>query len=178
MSSEDELLEEETTRAWYLRFGRLVFDWGIAAVLAIFGFWAIGAWRAPDLPEEAPDWSLTDLNGTEYSLSELKGQTIVLNFWAEWCGPCKMEIPTFSEFADDNPDILVLGAAVDGSKGSLKRAVKTLDIRYPVVRVSEELQAAYGVEKLPTTVVIDEEGKITTAHVGIMFSPQLKWAVY
>ena len=176
MSLDDELLDEEIERPWYIRSGRLLWDWGIAAILAFLGFWAFGVWRAPDLPEYAPDWSLTDLDGTQYSLSELRGQTIVLNFWAEWCGPCKMEIPTFSDFAEDNPDILVLGAAVDGTEGSLKRAVKKLDIRYPVVRVSKDIQNAYGVETLPTTVIIDGEGKITSAHVGIMLGPQLAWA--
>lgn len=176
MHEEDELLEPEPEVSWYLRGGRLIFDWGIAAFLAFLGFWAIGVWRSPDLPENAPDWELTDLNGVEYKLSELKGKTVVLNFWAEWCGPCRMEIPTFSEFAENNPDIVVLGAAIDGSESSLKRAVKTLDIRYPVVKAPQAVQRAYGVETLPTTVVIDGEGKVKSAHVGIMLGPQLSWA--
>ena len=87
-----------------------------------------------------------------------------------------MEIPTFSDFAEENPDVVVLGAAVDGTEASLKRAVKSLDIRYPVVRASQSVQRAYGVETLPTTVIIDGEGKVRSAHVGMMLGPQLSWA--
>ena len=176
MSDDDDLFENEIERGWLARGGRLIFDWGIAALLAIFGFWAIGVWRSPELPENAPNWELTDLNGVQYKLSDLHGKTVVLNFWAEWCGPCKMEIPTFSDFAEENPDVVVLGAAVDGTEASLKRAVKSLDIRYPVVRASQSVQRAYGVETLPTTVIIDGEGKVRSAHVGMMLGPQLSWA--
>ncbi|MCB9777701.1 MAG: TlpA family protein disulfide reductase [Alphaproteobacteria bacterium] len=137
----------------------------------------VGRLRAPDLPDGAPDFELTDLDGKEWQLSELRGQPVVLNFWATWCGPCKLEIPAFSDFARENPDVVVLGLATDGREAELRAASKQLGIAYPVIRADAETIAAYGVDTLPTTVIIDADGQVHTAHTGIMLGPQLKLAV-
>ena len=132
--------------------------------------------RTPNLPDQAPEWSLKNLQGEVVSLKDFRGKTVVLNFWATWCGPCKMEIPTFSEFAQENPDIPVLGIAVDGSPELLRRASKKLNIMYPVLIADEDVQSNYKVRNLPTTVIVDPTGKVKDVHVGVMFGPQLKWA--
>jgi thiol-disulfide isomerase/thioredoxin len=139
-------------------------------------FHLIGLWRAPDLPKEAPGFVLQDLDGEPVALDSFKGRPVVLNFWATWCGPCRTEIPSFVEFAEENPDIVVLGVAVDGSSSELKAAAKQLGITYPVLLATQEIKTAYGVSTLPTTVVIDPEGEVSTAHTGMMFGPQLAWA--
>jgi thiol-disulfide isomerase/thioredoxin len=151
-------------------------DWGIALLLTALGFLLLSYVRTPRLPDQAPDWSLKDLDGDVVSLSDFRGQTVVLNFWATWCGPCKTEIPTFSKFSNDNPDIPVLGIAVDGTVNTLKRASKVLGISYPVLLADSQIKQEYKVSSLPTTVVIDPEGKVKDVHVGIMFGPQLNWA--
>ena len=88
-------------------------DWGIALLLTGLGFFLLSYMRTPNLPDQAPDWTLKNLDGEVVSLSDFRGQTVVLNFWATWCGPCKTEIPTFSKFSKDNPDIPVLGIHAD-----------------------------------------------------------------
>lgn len=160
----------------WARIGRAALDWGLT-LAAVAAVWLIvGALRAPDLPEQAPDFSLRGLDGAVVTLSALQGQTVVLNFWAEWCGPCRQEIPTFSRFADEHPEVAVLGVATDGTAQELRRAVQKLDIRYPVLIADSATQRAYGVETLPTTVVVGPDGDVRSAHAGIMLGPQLRWA--
>ncbi len=137
----------------------------------------VGRIRAPDLPELAPDFALNTLDGERIVLSELRGQVVILNFWATWCAPCRVEIPTFSRFAEANPDVLVLGIATDGSEAELRVAGPALGIRYPIARADAATVAAYGISTLPTTVIVDAEGRVHTAHSGIMLDPQLALAV-
>ena len=66
-------------------------DWLFAIALTLFGFWAISKWRAPDLPDMAPDFSLQTVTGESLSLSDFKGRTVVLNFWTTWCNFCKKD---------------------------------------------------------------------------------------
>jgi len=174
---QDDDFSEEITRGE--RFWGMVKDWGIALILTAFGFLLLTSYakmQAPDLPDTAPSWSLENLEGKTVSLEDFRGKTVVLNFWATWCAPCVTEIPTFSAFAKENPDIPVFGIAVDGSRSSLRRAAKSLKISYPVLMADSKVKSAYKVSSLPTTVVIDPQGQVKDIHVGIMLGPQLRWA--
>jgi len=137
----------------------------------------IGWLRAPDLPEQAPDFRLVTLEGEPVHLAELQGQVVVLNFWATWCGPCRVELPSFSRYAQAHPDVVVLGIATDGTQAELRAAQRSLGISYPVLRIDSATAAAYAVQTLPTTVVIDAQGRVSSAHSGIMLGPQLAIAV-
>lgn len=152
-------------------------DWGIALLLTALGFFLLSYIRAPNIPDQAPGWTLKNLNGEEVSLEDFRGQTVVLNFWATWCGPCKTEIPTLSKFAKENPNIPVLGIAVDGSAEFLRKASKKLKIDYPVLIADASVQQNYDVKNLPTTVIVDPTGQVKDVHVGMIFGPQLDWAV-
>jgi thiol-disulfide isomerase/thioredoxin len=167
--------EVEPTPLWR-RALRVCRDWGLSLAVVAVLFHMLGSWRAPDLPEEAPGFVLEDLEGEPVALDSFRGSPVVLNFWATWCGPCRTEIPSFAKFADDNPDIVVLGVAVDGSPSELKIAAQQLGITYQVLIATPEIKAEYGVSTLPTTVIIDPEGVVSTAHSGMMFGPQLRWA--
>ena len=154
---------------------RVCRDWGLSLVVVAVIFHFVGTWRAPDLPEEAPGFVLQNLQGEPVALDSFRGRPVVLNFWATWCGPCRMEIPSFSKFSEENPNIVVLGLAVDGTVAELEAASKSLGITYPVLQATEEIKAEYGVTTLPTTVIIDPEGEVSSAHSGMMFGPQLQW---
>lgn len=160
---------------WSSRAWGWVREIAIGLVLIAVASVAIGYLRAPSLPEVAPDFTLPDVDGGQVTLSELRGQVVVLNFWAEWCGPCRLEIPTFSRFARNHPGVAVLGVATDGTVPRLKRVREHLGIDYPVLLADRATVAAYGVSTLPTTVIVDPEGRVRTAHTGIMFGPHLAW---
>ncbi|MFT5679443.1 MAG: thiol-disulfide isomerase/thioredoxin [Myxococcota bacterium] len=167
---------EDIPRSRLQRLGRTAIEWGTTLILIAIAWVGIGMLRAPDLPDQAPGFTLPDLAGQQVSLADFSGQTVVLNFWATWCGPCRMEIPAFSSFADDNPEIPVLGIAVDGTAPELRRASSELGITYPVLIADAATKARYGVETLPTTVVVGEDGAVRYAHAGLMLQPQLLWA--
>jgi thiol-disulfide isomerase/thioredoxin len=153
-----------------LRFGREI---ALVVVMGAVLWLGLGWLRAPDLPAAAPDFTLADLDGNTWRLSELRGRTVVLNFWATWCGPCRMEAPGLSSFAAANPDIPVLGIAVDGAPSALRKAARELGITYPVLPADEATRLAYGVSTLPTTVVVGPDGSVKAAHAGLMLESHL-----
>ena len=177
MSDPDELEallnDEEEPTSFSSRAVRYARDWGVALGLAVALYAGVGWLRAPELPPEAPGFTLSTLDGEVVDLASLQGQTVVLNFWATWCGPCRTEIPSFSKFAEANPDIPVLGIATDGTPGELKAAAKKLGITYPVLVADAATVKAYGVDTLPTTVIVGPDGAIEAAHAGILTRPQL-----
>jgi thiol-disulfide isomerase/thioredoxin len=158
-------------RSW----ARVAGEWALTALLAAGALQVGGMLRAPELPAQAPDFALTSAAGDPLSLAQHRGQTVVLNFWAEWCGPCRMEIPSFAAFAENNPDIVILGLATDGDPRRLGPVAEKLGITWPVARADAETVAAYGVRSLPTTVVVGPDGEVKAAHAGMLFRPQLWW---
>ncbi|MCB9741594.1 MAG: TlpA family protein disulfide reductase [Alphaproteobacteria bacterium] len=156
---------------------RYIRDWVVSIAVAVAIFFAIGYLRpGPEIPDAAPDFTLQSLDGDWVSLSEQKGQTVILNFWAEWCGPCRQEIPAFSKFAQENPDIPVYGVATDGTPESLAKAKKALGIDYPVLVADRETLSAYDISTIPTTVVVGPDGQVKDVHVGVMMGWQIDLA--
>jgi peroxiredoxin len=122
--------------------------------------------RAP-----APAFTLQDAKGTNVSLADFKGKVVLLNFWATWCGPCKVEIPWFEEFQTKyaNQGFAVVGVSMDddGWK-SVKPFMEARNINYPIVLGNEAVSQAYGgIDSLPTTLLIDREGRIAAQHHGL-----------
>ena len=168
-------MEEESS---FLRnAARTALDWFLALSLTAAGFWMLSWWRTPSLPDSAPDWTLTSIEGDSVSLSDYEGQTVVLNFWATWCGPCRSEIPEFRQFVFDNPDIPVLGIAVDGSVSKLRQFAKQNRMNYPVLQGNNSVQQDYNVSSLPMTVIIGPDGQIEDVHIGVILASQLEWSM-
>jgi thiol-disulfide isomerase/thioredoxin len=117
------------------------------------------------------DFTMKDASGQDVSLSRYKGKVIVLDFWATWCGPCKIEIPWFQEFERQNKDkgFAVIGVAMDEEGWDVvKPFAKYVGINYRLVIGDETITHLYGgVEAMPTTFLIDREGRIASVHVGL-----------
>lgn len=169
---EDPLIDEDlggTPPLWK----RILNNWVGPLLLFVVLFQAVGYLRAPSLPEQAPGFSLRTPEGDVITLEQFRGQTVVLNFWATWCGPCRLEAPSFDTFATNNPDIAVLGLAQDPKPALVRASAKKLGIHYPVLLADRETLEAYSVTTFPTTVIVDAEGNVSTAHTGLLTRPQL-----
>jgi cytochrome c biogenesis protein CcmG, thiol:disulfide interchange protein DsbE len=117
----------------------------------------------------APDFSLTDLSGARLSLSQYRGQVVLLDFWATWCDPCKTEIPHFIEMQNryGRQGFQVIGISMDDEEKPVRDFQQQFKMNYPVAIGSAELATQYGgILGLPITFVIDRSGRIVSRHVG------------
>lgn len=122
--------------------------------------------------KKAPDFTLKDSNGKVVKLSEYKGKVVLLNFWATWCGPCKIEIPWFVDFEQRYKDrgFAVIGVSMDEEGWDIvKPYVTEKKMNYRVLLGDEITGKLYGgVDSLPTTFMIDREGRIASTHIGLI----------
>jgi peroxiredoxin len=132
--------------------------------------------RAAVKPEKerkkAPDFTLRDSDGKNVKLSEYKGKVVLLNFWATWCGPCKIEIPWFIDFEQQYKDkgFAVLGVSMDEEGwNAVKPYIAARKINYRVLLGDDSVSNLYGgVESLPTTFILDRDGRVASVHIGLV----------
>jgi cytochrome c biogenesis protein CcmG/thiol:disulfide interchange protein DsbE len=119
----------------------------------------------------APEFALKDADGKTVRLEEYKGKVVLLDFFATWCGPCKIEIPWFMELERKNKDrgFSVLGVSMDDEGWEVvKPFLADLGVNYRVVIGNDATAQIYGgVDALPTTFLIDRNGKIAAIHIGL-----------
>jgi peroxiredoxin len=126
-------------------------------------------------PANAPaanlDFTLKDMNGQEVKLASLKGKVVLLNFWATWCGPCMVEIPSFVAIQQAYKDkgFAAIGVSVDDPPEKLAPFAKEFKINYPLLvgQDREDLQEAYGgIFGIPISFIISRDGKVCRKQVG------------
>jgi len=129
----------------------------------------------------APDFELKSVKDKVYKLSDFKGKVVILNFWATWCGPCRMEIPDFNELYNENKELVILGISTDDTKKGLINFLKTYKIDYPILygapREISKISSDYGgIMALPTSVIISKKGEIKRIYPTAIlkkYTPQI-----
>jgi len=123
-------------------------------------------------------FTLRDMNGVDVELASFKGKVIMLNFWATWCAPCRVEIPYLIELQTQyGDDLVVLGVSVDDTAEKLKPYAAEMQINYPLLMAAgrQDFQDAYGpFYGIPVTVFVGRDGVIHKKHSGIASKEQFE----
>ncbi len=118
---------------------------------------------------QAPDFTLKSDNGENLKLSELRGEVVLINFWASWCGPCRQEMPLLSELHDKYRDMgfTVLGVNVEENSSAARKLLKDMPVSFPVLFDSDSsVSRKYDVVAMPSTVLVDRDGNVRYLHKG------------
>lgn len=144
---------------------------GILALLALGAFY-ITACRSNNVEEReiAPDFTLSDLDGNEVSLSDFKGKVVFLNFWATWCPPCRNEMPSmealYQKLKDKDFELLAVSLDRQGSS-AVKPFIRDYGLTFPILLdLDGKVARTYRVRGIPSTFVVDKEGLIAERIVG------------
>ena len=128
-----------------------------------------------------------DNYGNQHTLSEYKGKTVFLNFWATWCPPCREEMPyieeLYKEYNENKDDVIILGVASpnlgrEGTEEHITEFLKDNEMTFPVVFDEKgSLMQGYGMNAFPSTLIIDKEGYITRYIPGAMNKETMKMLI-
>ena len=145
-----------------MRSGRILASALLLALLAGPAATATG-------PTAAPDFALPAREGGELRLSELKGQVVMINFWATWCGPCRQEMPLLEQIHSKYEPLgfTMLGVNVEPDSAAAQAWLKNIPVSFPILfDRKSEVSSSFGVEAMPSSVLIDREGRVRHVHRG------------
>lgn len=121
----------------------------------------------------APAFELESLSGGMLGLDDFRGEVILINFWATWCGPCRLEMPAIQQRYEDT-DLVVLAVNFDEPRDQVQDYIDELSLSFPVLLdPGGAIQLLYQIRGYPTTYFVDEEGIIQIVHIGFMADEQL-----
>jgi thiol-disulfide isomerase/thioredoxin len=133
------------------------------------------------LASPAPDFTLQSLDGKTMRLSDFRGKAVLLNFWATWCGPCKIEMPWFVELQKQyaSQGFQIVGVAMDdASKEDISKFAKDMGVNYPILIGKESVGDEYGgVPALPESFLIGRDGKIVDKILGLRGKAEIEDAI-
>ena len=145
----------------------------LAAVLAL----ALPTWAAADsavdtaAPAPAPAFTLESTGGQRVSLAQFKGDVVMINFWASWCGPCRQEMPLLDSIYRKYKDLgfTLIGVNVEPDSKAANAWLKATPVTYPVLYDTQsQVSQLYQVQAMPTTVIIDRTGAVRYVHRGYL----------
>jgi peroxiredoxin len=139
---------------------------GLSAILALLI--SMNTYGAK-IGETAPDFTLKSMSGQNFNLTEQRGNIILINFWASWCGPCRQEMPVLQELQDKYQDlgVQVWGINVEQENQAGRDFLANLDLSFSIFfDETNKLSEAYNVEAMPTTVIVDRDGIVRYVYRG------------
>jgi len=180
-------VESESGKQYKVASGALL---AIALVVGLYfinRYWIAPATQKQGLKAQsqdrpiAPAFSLSDLNGRKIDLADQKGKVVLLDFWATWCGPCRIEIPGFVKLQERYRDqgLVVIGVSLDDSVEPVRDFYREFNMNYAVAMGDQRMTELYGgILGLPTTFLIGRDGRIYAKHIGAtdisVFEEELK----
>lgn len=118
-----------------------------------------------------PEFRLNSLDGSDLDSKELRGKVALINFWASWCGPCRMETPWLVELKKEYDDsgFEIVGIAIDPEdEEEIREFVRDLNVNYPVVYSDQKVEGQVGILGTPTSFLLDRHGNVAHKHVGVV----------
>ena len=144
---------------------------GLMLLISVFVSSVFAATEAEDKEDEkaAPDFTLKSLKGSNLKLSEFRGDVVMINFWATWCGPCQQEMPILNDlylkYRDEG--LTMLGVNVEKNTSKAADMIRELRVVYPVLFDKQsQVSKDYNVDDMPTTVLVDRDGNLRYVHQG------------
>jgi peroxiredoxin len=139
-------------------------------LMAMPGLFAASSLASSGLAgQAAPDFVLKSASGTNLRLSEYRGNVVMINFWATWCGPCRQEMPLLNDLYSryGRVGFSLLGVNIDDDSRRAVDMAEELGVSFPVLfDERKEVSKLYQVEAMPVTVLVDREGKVRHVHLG------------
>ncbi len=117
----------------------------------------------------APDFTLKSLSGKNIKLSEQRGDVVMINFWASWCGPCLQEMPALEQLHQRYKDLgfTLLGVNVEQNTDDAKDYLKNVNVTFPILfDITNEVSDTYEISGMPTTYLVDRDGNLRKLYVG------------
>lgn len=133
---------------------------------------------AVSVKDDAPDFTLKSLEGSNLRLEEYRGQVVLINFWASWCGPCRQEMPLLDRLHNRYEDtgFAVLGINVEGDVAPAQEVVAETNVTFPIlIDDGQKVSQLYNLKAMPSTVVVDRDGVVRYIHLGYKPGDEAKY---
>jgi cytochrome c biogenesis protein CcmG/thiol:disulfide interchange protein DsbE len=150
----------------------------VLLALLAYGFLSSREGGRPQRGEPAPEFTLDLLDGSTTTLDDLRGRVVVLNFWASWCSPCRLEAPALQSVWETYQDqgVVFVGVTYRDAEGASMAFIEEYGITYPNgVDKGSRISRDYGVTAVPETFVIDRQGQVAWFQIGEVREETLVW---
>ena len=146
------------TKAILLRLLMALIMWHISSLSVL----------ACSIGDDAPEFSLKDISGKEWSLEDLKGKAVFINFWGTWCQPCRKELPMLNELQKNNKEVVIIAINIDKSRSMTDAFLKKIPLDQLTILLDPgtEVVSSFGARAMPTSYLLDREGKVRFIHYG------------
>ena len=166
--NEGDALREGVARGW------VPYAWVVAVFVVMAWAWHTGTRQSGGIAPASerrvmPELAMRQIDGGTWRMSEHRGQVVLVNYWATWCGPCWEETPGLIRLSQElgSKGLAVVGVAIDeGGDEKVRKFAGEFRVPYPVVRPEKMSQMEYGLVGVPTTVLVDKHGRVAKTYTG------------